>query len=90
MRLVEAPAGLPAELATAPLEGVLSRGAVARSIGEATIYLKRYNAPAGREIFLGDLYYREVLGERRGQTEGGESSLPESLRLVRQQASLYG
>jgi hypothetical protein len=64
MRLVETPAGLPAELATAPLEGVHSRGAVARSVGKATSYLKQYNALAGSGIFLGDLYYWEMLGER--------------------------
>ncbi|MBA3472357.1 MAG: hypothetical protein H0T57_03865 [Rubrobacter sp.] len=38
----------------------------ARSVGEATSYLKQYNALAGRGISLGDLYYQEVWGKRRG------------------------
>ena len=52
---------------------------MARSIGEATYYLKQYNALAGRGIFVGDLYYREMLGERRGQSEGGDPPLPGAL-----------
>jgi hypothetical protein len=52
---------------------------VARSVGKATTYLKQYNALAGRGIFLGDLYYREMLGERHGQSEGGEPPLPGAL-----------
>ncbi len=49
------------------------------SVCEATSYLKQYNAFAGRGIFLGDLYYRKMLGERRGQSEGGNPPLPGAL-----------